>query len=55
VIEERNSSDATTEQYTWSPVYVDSMVARDRDADEDDQTGTVACSPQLMPSDMRVF
>src|SRR5690606_28622440 len=32
VLEERNSSGGTTIQYVWSPVYVDAMVLRDRDA-----------------------
>ena len=34
VLEERNSASAAyaTHQYVWSPVYVDAMVLRDRDA-----------------------
>ena len=32
-IEERNSSNVTQVQYTWSAAYIDAMIARDRDTD----------------------
>jgi RHS repeat-associated protein len=33
VLEERNGSNAPVARYVWSPVYVDALVLRDRDAD----------------------
>lgn len=38
VLEERNAAGATTTQYVWSPVYVDAMILRDRDANGDGDT-----------------
>lgn len=35
VLEERNGSNAVTTQYVWSPVYVDAMILRDRDGNND--------------------
>lgn len=36
VLEERNASNQTTASYAWSPVYVDAMIARDRNTDLND-------------------
>lgn len=36
VLEERNASNQTTASYAWSPVYVDAMIARDRNTDLSD-------------------
>jgi RHS repeat-associated protein len=39
VLESRRSTGATNEQYVWSAAYVDAVVERDRDGDNDSSTG----------------
>ena len=39
VLEEQNGSGDTTNQYVWSPVYVNALIERDRDSDNDPETG----------------
>jgi YD repeat-containing protein len=40
VLESRRSTGATIEQYVWSNAFVDGIVERDRDADNDPSTGS---------------
>ncbi|MGC4033603.1 MAG: RHS repeat-associated core domain-containing protein [Tepidisphaeraceae bacterium] len=35
IVEERNASGTPTASYAWSPVYIDAMIARDRDTNAD--------------------
>src|SRR5206468_3936521 len=39
LVEERNSSNAPVTRNVWSPVYIDAMVLRDRDADGNSVNG----------------